>query len=246
MKTEKSKKLKVIKKETKLNAKQNIKWFKKPLSIAGFVLLALVISLLIARPKIIQGELNWDYILNKIEQHDKQIADLEQKQDNTQTQTDQNTQDIQNTQNQVDNIQQQTTKNTDDINNLEEKVNTPAPTPEPIPDPNNSWTNSHGSFVYKNIGSIMPMYTGKDAYVYFNYSTSACDGFKQGVNNLIPANTKIVSPSTTGGYCRSGKCFDLSSYFQAKCGKTTPYYFSYEFSSDPTQPAWPGNFDLWW
>lgn len=266
MKIEKPKNLKVTKKVDKEKVeskskkdKKDIKWFKKPLPIAGFVLLSLVTSLLIARPKIIQGELNWDYILNKIEEHDKKLTDLENKQDTTQTQTDQNTTDIQDTQAQVNNIQQQTTQNTSDIKNIQN------PPPLVPSDPNlNSWTNGHGTFVFKDLGTKLPLYIGKniplprstDQYpgsaIMFRYDLMG--PISEFANCLytygLPVGTQLSNIPDQwehDNFYSNTYSYDAKNYFNQTCGGSINFaWVMINFSNDPNSPVFPGKFDIWW
>jgi hypothetical protein len=125
-------------------------------------------------------------------------------------------------------------------------TNTPATTPE------GSWTNSHGTFAYSNLGNIIPMFLGKDTTFTVGWSTGSCSS---GTKFTIPTGTKIYknysqvpnyidyyhngsypNPKTPGNYI-----YDLR-------GKNICNFDYYEelLSSSPSSIYYPGTLEIYW
>jgi hypothetical protein len=235
---------------------------KKPIFFIPVTVLALVlvsfIGLIIWRPGIARGDYDIQSIVDMLLNHEKRITDLESKTDNTQTQTNQNSQDINKLQGSTNTTSSPTVP----------KVSTPvttAPAPSssssgssgsssssgtssaPNDPNNNTWTDSHGTFVIKNMPATM--YTGKDMYVLFSTSDSTCSGFQANKVNLIPANTKIVLDSSLPSWYKTGlgHDLDLSDYYDSTCNAPGQhYYFAFQISTDPANFYYPGNWGVWW
>lgn len=231
---------------TMLKIKLNKKLLRPTFFVLG-VVVVLFVAVMMSKPQILKGEFDISGLNNQVQNHEKRIGDLETKTDQAQTQTNQNSADISNLQ---QNTNTASAPKVPTVNTPVEKTTPPTTnTTQPPDDPNNvSWTNSRGTFVYKNMPSIM--YTGKDVYTLFSYSNSNCEGFRSNVSNLIPANTKIVSGNLVPNYDyfwpKSSYYLDLTNYYNEKCGTKTSYYFSFNLSNDILNLNFPGKWDIWW
>lgn len=186
--------------------------------------------------------------------HEKRIVELEEKTDNTQVQVDQNQAEIEKIQENIDDLPPTTIPQanspivTEPIS-VPNSSAIPENSPTPQLDPNSrSWETSHGTFVFKDIGSRMPMWTSKEAVVRITWSSSNCPGFREAdINMVIPVGTRVVSGSSlTPPYSSGGYFFDLSEAIRAVCPRERTYFFNYTFGNDPSRENWPGNFGLWW
>jgi hypothetical protein len=120
------------------------------------------------------------------------------------------------------------------------------------PTPEGSWTNSHGTFAYSNLGNIIPMFLGKDTTFTVGWSTGSCSS---GTKFTIPTGTKIYknysqvpnyidyyhngsypNPKTPGNYI-----YDLR-------GKNICNFDYYEelLSSSPSSIYYPGTLEIYW
>lgn len=131
----------------------------------------------------------------------------------------------------------------------------PSVVPAPTTPTEKSWTNSHGTFKYSDLGKTVPMYLGKDVSFQVGWTTNGvCSG-----KITIPQNTKIYTlytqvpnyisvpgdePTSYPNPRRQGDfIFDLREYYPSICQL---YYYEEHFSDDPNSPYYPGNLDVWW
>ena len=227
-----------------------------PASIFMGIVVVGIAGVLIWKPGIARGEYDIQSIVNMLLNHEQRIKEVEVKTDNTQTQTNQNSADINKLQENTNTGAAETvpavTTPVTTSNPVVETPTTPTPIVTTPMDPNDvTWTNSHGTFAYKNMPSTM--YTGKDNSIMFGWSSSSCEGFKANQVNLIPANTKIISSSQVPSWAQDNSTkyyLDLSDYYRQKCGLTaTPtnsYYFSFPISNQAEGSYFPGKWDIWW
>jgi len=210
------------------------------LSVIALVIIAVSISMIL-NPQATKSEFDVNGLNDQVQNHEKRIGDLEDKTDKTQTQTNQNSADIKQLQNNTN------TPPASTVPDVHTPVATVSPPTNPAPpsDPNNnSWTNSHGTFIYKDINSTTTMFTGKNVNILFNWSSSSCSGFKANEINLIPAGTRVIKnnqlfPGQWG--------MDLTERYNQLCTPDLPsYYFTVSFSNDPDNPYFPGKWDIWW
>jgi len=128
-------------------------------------------------------------------------------------------------------------------------TNTPATTPE------GSWTNSHGTFAYSNLGNTIPMFLGKDTTFTVGWSTGSCN---TGTKFTIPAGTKIYKNYTQvpnyidnyhdGSYPNYPNPQTLGSYIYDLRGKNICNFDYYEeqLSSSPSSIYYPGTLEIYW
>lgn len=144
--------------------------------------------------------------------------------------------------------------------NSQPPSSTPSPVTEtPVTPPEGSWTNSHGTFKYSDLGKVVPMYLGKDIMYKIGWASGGI--CKIGDPIRIPKDTKIyVLYSQVPNYShtddmfndypypktRGDFIFDLREYYNSDPSTCRLKYFEMKFSDDPNSQYYPGNLDVWW
>jgi len=229
----------------KAKMKQVIKMKPVIFTISGaFLILILTVGIVLTRPTATKSEFDVNGLNDQVQNHEGRIGDLEDKTDKTQTQTNQNTADINKLQ---ANTGTSAAPTVPDVHTPVTTVPPPTVTPPP-PDPNNnSWTNSHGSFIWKNMLGTVRLVADHEFPV--AWSLGPCG------NNV----RNILIPSTITGHVSANNPTSVGAKFSFS-GNQVKYYdashrellncaFS-EFSTDlkniPGDSQWPGTIGIWW